>query len=374
MAFDEITVNVDNSPLDIIVPEFGGEYGQWKFVLCLSSNLSSLGELRQARQKQIQLDLNRPGSLSFTFPIADPEAYLIEPVRTCVLAYRNGRLIWSGPVWTIEERILEEIMQVTCVGWFEILYHRLIQPDQAPAEYTATDAGLIAQNLLFLANATGQTPLDAPSSTFMVQGSTQSSINRDRIYQAYENIGQSIQQLADIENGIDYHVHPWNRTLDVFYPMMGEDRPGVVLGAGDVTIKGLAQVTRTIDSSRMANRVWVIGGNSAGFAEDVPSQSTFILMEEINQLNDVNNDTILAAYANAELAVKSNPLVFVNFDIFPTAQFQMFGDFVLGDIIYVSARKGRMQFTRQPARVFGATITVDDGGVERVSSIKTRLG
>lgn len=376
---DSITIDIENTHLDtsppiIPLPASTSDFANWKFVLCNSSDLSSLGELKQARQKQLTIELNRPGSLSFTLPIADRDAYLVDPVRTCVLAYRDNILIWSGPVWIVAEKLIEEQVQVTCLGWSEILFHRLIQPSQAPVTYSSVDAGTIAQNLLAFANAQGQTPALAPSSTFISAGTTTASITRTITYTSLQNIGQAIQQLSDIENGFDFYITPGTRVMDIYYPRLGVDQTGILLGAGDVSIKGLAQVGRNIDASRMANRTWVVGAHETGFAEDTTSQSTYIMLEDTYQLTDVTDSTILAAYANAELAVRYLPLVFVEFDVFPAATFRMFRNFNIGDIIYISARKGRMQFTRQAARVFGATITIDDGGVERVSSIKTRLG
>lgn len=376
---DSITIDIENTHLDtdppvIPLPPSTSDFANWKFVLCNSSDLSSLGELKQARQKQLTIELNRPGSLSFTLPIADRDAYLVDPVRTCVLAYRDNILIWSGPVWIVAEKLIEEQVQVTCLGWSEILFHRLIQPSQAPVTYSSVDAGTIAQNLLAFANAQGQTPALAPSSTFISAGTTTASITRTITYTSLQNIGQAIQQLSDIENGFDFYITPGTRVMDIYYPRLGVDQTGILLGAGDVSIKGLAQVGRNIDASRMANRTWVVGAHETGFAEDTTSQSTYIMLEDTYQLTDVTDSTILAAYANAELAVRYLPLVFVEFDVFPAATFRMFRNFNIGDIIYISARKGRMQFTRQAARVFGATITIDDGGVERVSSIKTRLG
>ena len=103
--------------------------GVWEFWLADSNDLSRIMPLTLGKDRKLSLKLNRPGSFNFSYPINDPNVDRILPVETCVIAYRNGVAKWSGPVWTTQETYPENKMAIGCVGWFEILNHRLLALD-----------------------------------------------------------------------------------------------------------------------------------------------------------------------------------------------------------------------------------------------------
>jgi len=109
---------------------------QWKFILANSSDMSNIGELTQARGRQLQLALNRPGAASFTIPLDDELGNGIWPITHAVKAYRKGsddlwQHVWSGMVWTIEEDISGNRLSVNVVGWLQWLEKRILRRDKA---------------------------------------------------------------------------------------------------------------------------------------------------------------------------------------------------------------------------------------------------
>ena len=105
----------------------------WKFILVNSNNLSHIGELSQARDKKLEIVLNKPGAASFTYPMDADYAGLIYPFKTGIKAMRWNRVasqvakqavwdcMWSGYVLPIDESVTDNRMSVSCVGWLQRL-------------------------------------------------------------------------------------------------------------------------------------------------------------------------------------------------------------------------------------------------------------
>ena len=109
---------------------------QWKFILANSSDMSNIGELTQARGRSLQLALNRPGAASFRIPLNDDLGNGIWPITHAVKAYRLGsdnlwQHIWSGFVWTLDEDISGNNLNVNVVGWLSMLEKRILRRDKA---------------------------------------------------------------------------------------------------------------------------------------------------------------------------------------------------------------------------------------------------
>lgn len=77
----------------------------------------------------MNLKLNSPGSVSMTVDATDASNFFIQPVIYCLLVYRNGALVWSGPVWTTDETHTFNSRKIsfTAVGWAELLNHRVLR-------------------------------------------------------------------------------------------------------------------------------------------------------------------------------------------------------------------------------------------------------
>lgn len=125
-------------------------------MLAESSDLTPVGWIKQARDKKLEVGLNKAGSLSFSLPITDDMALDIlgQDIVRCVIAYcddKNGNPVarWSGPIWTTTASVPTEKISVNCVGWYEILNHRELKFD---TKFVDIDAGQITSQIISDAN------------------------------------------------------------------------------------------------------------------------------------------------------------------------------------------------------------------------------
>lgn len=345
----------------------------WQVLLANSSDLTIVDELARARDKQLTLTLNRPGSFSFSYNGLDRAASSIAPLSKCVILRRDGITRWSGPIWALDENLPGDEMKIQCVGWQAILDHRLIDPDDIPIEFVGADAGTIAFGLLEAANQQGTTWISAAAG--------QTSQPRTRSYKAYQNIGQEIQALSNIESGFDIEITPDTRLMNLYYPRLGTDRSATVHFSYKVgTNHNLASVGRQISTDKMVNRLHMIGDTGSIQQDNATSQSLYPLMEEQITLTGVKGDsanTLLTAYAQAEFLVRSQP--FTVYSIVPMPWDpnnikrvpRLFEDYVVGDIVKFSAKQGRFAVSGQNVRIFSVSISIDDLGNEALTALQT---
>lgn len=345
----------------------------WKFELANSSNFARIGELTQARERSLNLTLNKGGSFSFKLPLVDDIGSLISEVSTCVIIsrlYDSGNIIpvWSGPVWTINESTPNDL-NIDCVGWLQTLEKRISKPAWGnPLIYSDKDSGDIAFDLLNKSN------LDSAysSTNYISPGINAGSQLRDITYQPYINILNEIENLSNIEDGYDMLIDPLTKKLNI-YSQLETVRNNI-----NFEYRSAAQnVTRSSDSSKICNSIYVYSSTGVAQQTDVDSQAQYGLFEEAVSLSDATDISILQAYANGEIAVRSRPLRLSSFIPRPFSSQnpndpRIFDDFNVGDIVYFSINKGRLQIPKQAARVFSASVNFNDTGTESITTISTQ--
>lgn len=362
----------------------------WRFALANSSTMINIGEIF-SKSVSVALVLNRQGSLSFQLPLDGPGVEAIEPITTCVKAYRKGELVWSGPVWTLEESPPpDNTLSVTCTGWFEILNHRLLRADKNYSNNQWT-AGSIAFDLINIANAQRDGPLtqsfpDGSGTvrpTGIVTGTNTDTQVRNRSYQKWQNIGAAIQEWSDVENGYDYEINPANRVFNIYASSLGSTlrrtRPEVQFGY-NWGPNNLRSFKRNTDSSTLVTQAHVIGSlfqMATASAGGTPSPlNTYGLWEEQHNLSDVGDPNVLQAFASGEVAIRSTPKVVFSVNPFPWTPNskrvpEPFVEYRLGDIIYFTAIYGkRIKIERQAIRVYGITIVVDENNNENITDLQ----
>ncbi len=345
-------------------------------------NFVRIGELTQASNRNVQLQLNRPGGASFDIPLVDPIAEEIKPQETCILAYRDNQIRWSGPVWGLQEQAAagRESMTVNAMGWLELAKHRLT--DYKTSFSNQSDYA-IARSLLMAATRRFPFP-------FIFEIPLEAGVARTRTAEKYANVGSIIEELSEIENGFDYEVvYDTTRNTIVwkFYRRIGIDKPDIHF-AYNWGPDNLTSISRSFDSARLANHVTATGRYAQAFAPPdtanplnsihSAAQEQYGLFEEQAALSEVVDTNILLAYAGAEVLYREHPIQ--TFDFAPKAVSdandgmipQLFTDYNLGDTIRLTAKKGRMDFTAQPVRIFGASIGIDNEGNENISQIRTQ--
>lgn len=380
---------------------------KWKFLLARTSDLQPLGDLTVAKNKKLQLQLNLPGRFDFTIRGTQPIASQIVEHSTCVLAIRNGKLVWSGPVFNTDDELPDDTCQCTALGWFEILNHRLLMtgvlaPSTMPSTdatsltYAQVDQGAIAVDLLVRTNSQWPSLINpgsiASSGTFGLRTLT---------VQQFQNIGQQIQQLSTFDFGYDFDIDPASRELNIYFGNVkanttiygrGQDQPKVIFGFRWGP-SNLLKIGRVTDGTKTADQVFTLGQYGVGFVPDLSMGPTAQILRNgllqdqvsLSQVPGAVGGTpipqaaFLTAYAAAEVSVRGDPQQIFNLTPRPftgdKSVPEPLVDYGLGDIVYFGSNYGRIKIpasgtTPQAMRIFGMTFSPDDQGVERLDSFQ----
>jgi hypothetical protein len=230
-------------------------------------------------------------------------------------------------------------------------------------------------------------------------------VKRTRTMSVGQKLDSAIQELSDIESGFDYKIStekviiagdPQQKTLlrrrfilkrDLIKVGttlfgIGQDRPNVVFGH-KWGPRNVMDISPTNDGSKMANRIIVKDSNGRSFiAQDFDSISEYGLFQDTITISDAGySDTILMAYAQAELAYRRVP--FTTYSVKPKSFMgrrnvpRLFRDYNVGDICYIVSREKNLPIgvdTKQAIRIFGVTVALDNEGNETVNTLQTAAG
>lgn len=384
----------------------------WRWFLVKTSNFSQIAELNSARSRKLQLILNHPGTATFSLNLLDPLTEYISEHNTSLICYRNGKIVWSGPIFNTEEDSKEktDILNVTAMGWFQLLNKRILhtgsefeamvskaileeriseyknigEESAIQLAYQNTGFSKIAGDLLKRAN------IDFPTQIELGLEPNMNGINFT--VPQFHNIGEQISQLTAIESGFDYEIDPVTRKLNMYWNEIrggivgyGEDKgpgtrftyPGNCIGAN-----------RKTEGMKTTNREEIQGLYGVGKAESVESIDNYGLFENYSSLSDVTNTNILTSYAAIEVNTLEKPFQIITLtpksvgpeDTYISSVPRPFDDYYLGDVVYTRINRGprfRIGFNTsgeevpQPIRIFGFTIDLDDLGTEHISNIQT---
>lgn len=382
---------------------------RWDWWLCKTSNLGQITQLNSAHSKHLQLFLNQAGSATFWLHLEDEKTKYVEEHKTCLVCYRNGKAIWSGPIFKCVENAdntSNATLQVTAMGWYELLNKRIVHTgkeweeilSKSGVSYTpvATESALqlyygrtsepfgiprneIAVDLINRAN------IDVPTGITIGLNPEVSSINLT--VPQFHPVGELITQITSIENGFDFNIDPLSRKFNIYYNRVKEN--STIFGLGQDRGPGVRftypgnciTVNRSSDGGRTQNRTETQGQFGVGKAESVSSIQENGLFEKSESLTDVVNIDILIAYANIQVATLELPFKIVTFNprsVNNSESFSVprpFEDYEIGDIVYATIKKGPRFVVGYPnpqsVRIFGMSIDIEDTGVEKISNIQT---
>jgi fibronectin type 3 domain-containing protein len=365
----------------------------WQYILADSDTMENIARLSHARNKQLNLILNRPGSATFNVRLDEEESFFIERWRTCVKAMRDDQVRWSGPVTKTIQKTADMKMDVTAEGWFEEVNGRIVRQGQN-STHNNVGADVVTWALLDKANkqrtglavqnpdGTNGTLAQAIRPTHVTQGGVFLATGhtmpiRSKTFEKDQVIGQEIQQLSDIENGFDMMVDHETRELNLYYPRYGQDRPNVLFAHRVGPVSNVISVEESVDATQMTNRFTAIGKYGGGMAEDTDSMDYYGVMREgVGTLSDVAQQNILLAYAGVEVAIRRGGLIV--YTLVPAAYNRrgnvpkLFDDYDLGDTVRLTVKNaGRFELNRQAVRVFGLTLDIDDNGTEKITALNT---
>ncbi len=346
-----------------------------------TGELDRIGVIGTASNKTLDIVRNRAGSFSFTIDVKDDVAYDIldkvdlgdvrGTVRKCVIVRRDKKPIWSGPIWTIQGNLSEggSKMNIGCVGWLEYVYQRMLYAD---VSYNNMERDNIAHALMALVSL--QDP-DHPLPIFPGDTFGNMGIISSHTFLKGEMLGACLQKLSDVESGFDMDVDPISRNLNLYAWDTYKTRTNVKLGYnwGPSNINALGW---SENGGATRNSIIAVSGTGVPVAgADISSQDEYGLFEETINLPE-GTAGILIPYVNAEIVIKSRPMVTYTLTPRPASEEdedspRLFEDYFIGDKIFFTAKEGAFVVQNQAIRVFGANVGITDEGIETVNSIQT---
>lgn len=424
----------------IDMPNIGAvELDLW---LCNTSDMSQIGQL-DVHQRQLQVQLDAGGVFTGWVHLLDEIAPEIKIHQTSLRIDRNGDSIWSGEILQANDSSSAadgqqegtDQCQITANGWFQILNMREVHcgaefsnpgPPAGQAlgmlelpngqawesqfgayEWIADDTAtqLVYASLNNIAPLPSGVPVSATDALIIFDLLNRANIDsptlitpgqiygtpygRNLTLQRLQNIGQQITQLVNTESGCDFDIDPVTRRMNLYGPGASSSRDipngkGIDRGLGTIfTYPGnCVAMSRSGDGTQTENRVNVMGQYDVGRADDVESQEKNGLFEGVDELSEVVDPNILAAYANAEVAVRAWPWTILTFtpravtreDRDAPGVPRPWDDFDEGDIVYCVVDRGRTQVgipSPQQTRLFGWTTQWDDNGIEKLTQAQT---
>ena len=388
----------------------------WKFILVNSKDLSEIGELHEARGKNLNLALNTSGSASFSYSFEGVLAEDIQVISTGIMAYRRGsddtyQLIWSGYINEINEDVNNAVMSVSVVGWFERLNKRIARQDvlyKSQYDYNiivgsgfSIPSGGVASGIMQIANktataigytiASGTVPIVSGSNpntpTWMSVGTYEDGMRpavatgsgaarQDVSIKQDSSFGETIMGLVNQENGCDIYVDPSTRALNV-YGKKGSVKSEVWFSYnwGPDNIKEFSRSTTTSD----------IANYLVGRATGVTAQSINTASESLNDFGlfedhlDITLKTstaeTLAFYTAAEYLFRSDPRTTPTYSVSPypytigSSIPEPFTDYDIGDVVRLRAISSPRVNVNGSFRIFGLNISITDDGNENIDSL-----
>jgi hypothetical protein len=347
----------------------------WRFRLADSTSMKTILYFT-ATGRVLTLVLNRPGSFTCSARIDAPFAYNVRKHATCVVCERNGIPVWSGPVMAVQRSTQSESVTVTCNGWLEELNKAYVHAeDEALTSFVSGDdsGGQIAMKLLRIL-ATRKDSSGALIPVRVRPGAAGDIQRRKRVYARGQSIGAAIQELSDVENGMDMLVDPITRLLSTAPPTAYRNLWRVHYGYGMAPNNVLAatyQRGRVVDGEHRhrdgRQQPLRDGGRSGRHRCSRRRASRTRWRCRTSPTPRCWRPTPTASWSTAPAARHGDLRAALRRrdDIY-----RPWDDFFLGDQVYLSVNKDSFQLDRHPVRIFGLTIAFDDEGNETITEIQ----
>lgn len=392
-----------------------------------------IGELRLAKDRKVDVLLDKPGSASFVYPMNAKYAEQIAPYQTGILAERynwratrawrqlgnKGNIwdpIWSGYVMPIDENWTDNKMTIGCVGWMQRLGKRITRRE---LQWNDQDDAAIIRDLLQEVNgfapgsgtyewssgtttrvmADGYTirwPADSVpnTSTWMKWGGTMPNegedgdtayvsltsiaAGRDHKVARFSYVMPEIEKMVNLENGCDWHLDPLTRLLTC-HRRYRRIRDKVVVGF-QWGPRNVAQFSRGIDAEQKLNYMRATGEGNVQPAHDWDQDDMELIgpIEEVVQLGGVRKTETLLAYAGAEILVRKDGHITYGITPFTynpdsTGSPEPFVDYREGDqisVVAVHPPRGNIIGPNNKVRVFGLSVSIDDEDNEKLGALQ----
>lgn len=355
----------------------------WQFVLT-DNTFTPVGEVLNAKSRQVTLGLNKIDTMSFVVRLDNPLANELASCAGYVKAYRDGDIMFHGPLISAEETGDANggsiAINAAGIGW--MLTKRLAGKSATGTVYsTPTDRAAIVADLISTADTEsvlhiGVGPAAAASSVTYTAG-------------PYRPISEILTELSASYNGFDWRILPaenWNGGVTgpllgswTAAPRIGTQQDNAVFEWGYAVNGNVATYTRSTTRDTQADKVYHYtsnGPDAPGFAtvsaSDAGAISEWGLMEDVAQA-DIVDAGLRSALVQQHIAVRSEPRQVINFtphiDPQNTGRLPRFGDdWDIGDTIRARAVYRNSVRIDALMRVWGVSFSLDDSnGMERLT-------
>lgn len=346
----------------------------WTWQLCDQTG-SALGELATATGRRLTFKRNWFGEAACTISPDDDIAvllwaYLRNQGIPTLKGWRDGVCRFKGSLVPFTEEA-EETATMSLV--FRTPFARLLgdgpgtgrflypglgigSTTSEPLVYTQQAGGTIATALLALANSDGATGVSI--------GNVDSTVLRDRSYDAGQNIGEAIVNLTNVLDGFDFierftSEQAITSYLDIFQSL-GAVQTNARFEYGPDTMNNVRRVQRTVTPP--VNFVYVQGANGLySVARNAASRLKYGTWGLRDSRTDISEQSTLDARAQALLRPEPSYTVQISPD--PGLAPRPWDGYDLGDTVRIYVRRGAM-LVDTTARVNAYSVVIDDDGLE----------
>jgi len=292
------------------------EKSKWKFIIKDDSG-NKVASLVNARKRWFVQRLNDASEAGFILDADDDNCnstVLSLGVNELYIYYKEV-LMWGGQLVSAKKIAQGDDIywEVLAKDWVSLLSKRFVGIDE-PLEYTTTDAGEIAWDLI------DTTQSEIYGDFGITQGTIQSSITRSPVYER-KNILEAIKELSNQGEeatadtwGFDFEITP-EKEFNVYYPYMGTVRQGVVFRYPG----NCENFEALVDSWTIVNNEWGFGkhwtGNDAVVERsDADSQNTYGRREKLKSYSDVSVLAFLQDMVWQDIQWLKEPSQIIRFD------------------------------------------------------------
>lgn len=354
----------------------------WRFVLT-DKNFVPQGEVLNAPERRVALPLSKLDTASLRMRLDNPLADAALACDGYLKGYRNGSLLYVGPVISAEENTergkASVMVNSVSMGWF--LQKRLAGKSATGRLFTAlTDRASIAKTLISEANIENEMGISTALAVSSGARVTYAAGPYKPIYTCLTELSQSFDgfdwRFLPVENYDNGVVTGTKLASFRALPVLGEAQPDAVFEYGTGR-SNVVSYKRLVARDQQANKVYHNTSNGPGApgyptvsAIDGGSISDFRLLEDLAEL-DLLDPTMRQQLVAQHVELRARPRTVIEFQ--PqrddgTGRMPRFGiDYDVGDTVRSRAfYNGKQRFDIM-SRIYGVEFSISDMGSEDIT-------
>jgi hypothetical protein len=340
-----------------------------------------VAELRNVGGVTFTRALSKLAPFKFRVRLDHYEADRLAACEGYIKVYRNGVLLFFGPIITAEEVAEREVQTIalTCadIGW--MLIHRLGGKSMTGTQWTSvTDRAVIAKSLIDTTNTENETGIQTLTTPTSGEAIT---------YKAgpYRHIMPMIQELGNALDGFDWRIVPlenWangavtSQKIGRFdsYEIIGTAQTNAVFEYGTGTRSNVLSYSKTRTRDTQATRVYHVSDYNALTAQNTTATTQWKLMEDAIAV-DITDTAMRNGLLSEHVRVRANPrdLIRLTPHIDPGVTGRLpvpFTDYDIGDTIEARLSHNNVIRFAGALRVYGITATIEENSqFERIDLI-----